>query len=193
MEAVNPGERYEQLLVTDPSVPHVAEDIRRGARWGYGPTDVHDHLPVLREAARGKVVEIGVRFGASTAALLAGVEDNGGHLWSVDVEDCSYARSLFDGHPQWTFIRANSVWQAEDLREELPKEPDLVFIDGEHSREAVVSDLLNYAGLLRAKVVMLHDASDPEVLGGIFHFLQGDWPFRSLRLLTGSHGLAVLS
>ena len=57
-------------------------------------------------AARGNVLELGVRAGVSTAALLAGVSDHGGHVWSVDRDDCA---PVFAGHPHWTFIQGDSL------------------------------------------------------------------------------------
>lgn len=72
-------------------------------------SDVQGHLPFLYEHAalprgitsrggdskgesipwgkRKVILELGVRGGISTSALLAGVEKSGGHLWSVDVEE----------------------------------------------------------------------------------------------------------
>ena len=44
-------------------------------------------------------------------ALLAGLEERGGVLWSVDVDPASAA--VFSGHDQWRFVLADS-------REERP-------------------------------------------------------------------------
>ncbi len=53
--------------------------------------DTHAHLPFIKSVAKGNVLEIGVHCGISTTALLAGIEENGGHLWSVDVHPaCRY-------------------------------------------------------------------------------------------------------
>lgn len=70
------------------------------------PSDIRHHLPLLRAEARGLVVELGTRSGVSTAALLAGVEGRGGHVVSVDLDDCS---ALFRGHPQWSFLQGSSI------------------------------------------------------------------------------------
>lgn len=70
------------------------------------PSDIRHHLPLLHAEARGLVVELGTRGGVSTAALLAGVERRGGHLVSVDIDDCSH---LFRGHPNWSFLQGSSV------------------------------------------------------------------------------------
>jgi hypothetical protein len=64
-------------------------------------SDIQDHLPRLYEAAKGNCMEIGVRSGVSTSALLAGIEAHGGHLYSFDINHCD----VFHGHPQWTFTK----------------------------------------------------------------------------------------
>jgi len=180
-------DRYRQLTErTDPQDPLVAEEIRKGIRHTYGITDVHDHLPRLRAAARGNVLEIGVRFGSSTAALLAGVEENGGEVWSVDIEDCSH---LFAGHPQWTFLQGDSK-KVVTFHSDL----DLLFVDGDHSYEGVISDLNHFGP--RAKVIMCHDANEaenPQVLRAIEnYYLSGTCRQQSLTLLPDSHGFAIL-
>lgn len=126
-------------------------------KWQVEWSDIHDHLPRLFEAAKGNCLEIGVRGGVSTSALLAGLEAHGGHLLSIDIDDCSH---LFKGHPQWSFYRLNSVQEAAVVRSLLPETLDLLFIDGDHTFEAVFADLLNYAP--QAERVLLHDTEAAE-------------------------------
>lgn len=188
---MSPYEAYRHLLEdTDPNDPVVSAEIQRGVRHPYGLTDIHDHLPRLRDEAKGNILEIGVRFGASTAALLLGVEEKGGHLWSVDLEDCG----IFQGHPQWTFMRFDSTRYADSIKMRLPKELDLLFIDGDHSYDGVTSDLENFGPM--AKVVMAHDVSaveNPQVFRAIEHYItSGRCRQKTYALFTDSHGLAVL-
>ena len=95
--------------------------------------DMKDFLPWMREHAKGAVLEIGVRGGHSTSALLAGVEKNGGVVMSVDISDCS---SLYAGHPQWKFIKSSS----QNPKLKVPP-LDMVLIDGDHTREGFRADL----------------------------------------------------
>jgi predicted O-methyltransferase YrrM len=124
--------------------------------------DMQEYLPFLRAAANGRVLEIGVRDGVSTAAFLLGLERRGSHLYSVDVEErCG---DLYD-HLQWSFIHENSHnvrLVDEKLRVfGLPALVfDVVFIDGDHSREGVRADLYNYGPLVRQGGMLLaHDVA----------------------------------
>lgn len=65
------------------------------------PSDIQHHLPLLFSLAKGDVLELGTRSGVSTAALLAGVERHGGHVYSIDIDPRS--AGVAAGHPNWTF------------------------------------------------------------------------------------------
>lgn len=103
-------------------------------------------------------MEIGVRSGCSTSALLAGIEERGGHLYSVDINDCP----VFAGHPNWTFYRADSV-KDEAVKKLLANEYDVLFVDGDHSYEGALSDLKAFGP--RAKRIFVHDTDAPDYPG----------------------------
>lgn len=124
----------------------------RGCQEG----DMRDFLPWLRSHAKGNIVEIGVRDGASTSAFLLGIEEKGGHLYSIDAQDCSH---LFPSHPQWTFIHANST-DFQSVIKRIPYEIDLLLIDGDHARAGVLSDF-TYARQLRPGGCVLFHDTDP--------------------------------
>lgn len=116
------------------------------------PSDIWEHLPtlyahVVAENAR-VVVELGVRSGNSTAALLAAVELTGGHLWSVDIDT---QPAGFDNHPQWTFIQGNDLATAD----QLPATIDVLFIDTSHHYEHTLAELRLYGP--RSRWIVLHD------------------------------------
>jgi predicted O-methyltransferase YrrM len=181
------SEMYKRLTEqTDPYDPVVADEILRGIRHPYGITDVHDHLPRFKEAAEGNILEIGVRHGASTCAFLAGVEENGGHVYSVDIEDCS---QLFSGHPQWTFIQGDS--KDKTLKGVLPDHIDVLYIDGDHSYEGVMSDLLCYVPM--AHFIMVHDANENENPGVLRAVREYATSYEhDLTIIPESHGLAII-
>ena len=180
--------------------------------------DMHPFSPFLRQNARGNILEIGVRAGVSTAALLLGLEKNGGHLWSVDkTEKCG---ELYAGHPQWTFIWSDSVdfpqvsrGFAPLISEYINSSPfrpcatdfDIVLLDGAHHRMGIRSDLLNYGALVKKGGILLaHDifgTKDPtpeqiaddwptEAVGEEFHFYTKVkcWPTLEL---PGEFGMGV--
>ena len=123
-------------------------------------TDIQDHLPLLMESARGNCMEIGVRGGVSTSALLYGLEEHGGHLWSVDINQCQGFE-----HPNWTFIQADSTKEQERINALIPAELELLFVDGDHTYEGALSDLLSFGH--RAKKILIHDVDCPDTFPGV--------------------------
>jgi predicted O-methyltransferase YrrM len=123
-------------------------------QWHDDPTsDMYEYIDYLRGIAKGNILEIGVREGVSTACFLLGLEQHGGHLYSIDINaDCG---NLFD-HPQWTFIDGDS----SDWRNSLgvPTSIDILFIDGDHTHPAVDFDLFQWSKLVRdGGLILMHD------------------------------------
>jgi len=154
-----------------------------------------EYLPWLRANARGNVLEIGVRDGASTSALLLGLEKNGGHLTSLDIVDCHLWQ-----HPQWTFFNRSKALY-------IPaQEPyyDMTLIDGDHSRKGFLADLHDcYRWAKNGAMIACHDTSPPRTVeshGGDYPSISVGQEFRkfvSERGLTnfelgGEHGTSVL-
>ncbi len=145
---------------------------------GCAEGDMSAFLPWLRSHARGNILEIGVRDGASTSAFLLGLEEHGGHLYSLDVQpaghlfpghphslDVQDASHLFPGHPHWTFLHHNSTDLLTVLKQ-IPFELDLILIDGDHSRAGVLADF-QYARQLRpGGMVLFHDIRPEEKPSG---------------------------
>lgn len=122
----------------------------------YTPSDIQHHLGLLYSLARGNVVELGTRSGVSTSALLAGVEAKGGHVWSVDLEDCG---ALFDSE-LWTFARGDSRYPTQlwDWSNEPSGFIDLLFIDTEHQYEVTQAELAAWhAYMAPGSHILLHD------------------------------------
>ena len=150
-------------------------------------SDMQAHLPTLFEAAHGNVLELGVRAGVSTAALLAGVEAHGGHVWSVDRDDCS---PVFAGHPQWTFVQADSL-DAHTIPI-LYKGYDLVFIDTEHTEERTIAELCLWGP--RSKLIMLHDTDDSSTYPGVRNAMATYCAETGRKAIfhEGSYGLGII-
>ncbi len=151
-------------------------------------SDIQHHLGLLFSLAKGNVIELGTRGGVSTAALLAGVERQGGHVWSVDTEDCSQVAA---GHKQWTFIQADS--RDPELPARVPTPLDVLLIDTFHSYEQATAELSLWGLLVRpGGTICMHD---PETFPGVrraaqeFADSQG-WP---ITFVLPCHGMAVIT
>lgn len=106
-----------------------------------------------------RVLEIGVRHGVSSLALLHAMRETGGHLTSIEV-DPEWARAATAAvtaaglMPWWDLRVIHSDAYAREARTEL----DLLWIDGDHSEEQVRTDVEHFGPLVRAGGIMaLHD------------------------------------
>jgi predicted O-methyltransferase YrrM len=120
-------------------------------------TDIRAQLPVLYAHARHAetVIELGVRGGNSTAALLAGCERGGGRLWSVDVEQ---PRVPAEWHqvPFWRLLVADDV--SAEAAAFCPAGADVLFIDTSHAYDHTLAELRLYVPKVRpGGIVLLHD------------------------------------
>lgn len=155
-------------------------------------SDIKAHLPRLYEEAKGVVLELGVRGGVSTSALLAGVEERGGMLYSVDI-NCNCWGSV-QPHPQWKFVCADSLDEEKLDAVGLPEQLDLLFIDTTHTYARTVAELELWGERVRAGgLILLHDTDNPGTPGvreAILEYcLKNDLLFW---LYPGSHGLGVI-
>jgi cephalosporin hydroxylase len=157
-------------------------------------SDIQHHLPLLYSLARGNVVELGTRGGVSTAALLAGVEAHGGHVWSVDIDDCSKVAA---GHSQWTFYKSDSRDPALPGKIALSRpDPvaglDLLLIDTEHRIDVTSAELELWAPYVKpGGTICLHD---PETFPGVRRAVEDfcartGWP---VTFVLPCHGMAVI-
>ncbi len=126
-------------------------------------SDIREYLPFLYEQARSRpgvrVLELGTRRGYSTLAFLAGADESGGHVWSVDVQDCARNRLgmlPWAGCPRWTFTRGDDMDPA--VQERLPAVADVLFIDTSHEYEHTLAELRAYMPRVApGGVALFHD------------------------------------
>lgn len=154
-------------------------------------TDIQHHLPLLYSLARGNVVELGTRSGVSTAALLAGVERHSGHVWSVDLDDCSQVAAR---HPQWTFVQGDST-DGTTISQVTGNTVDCInflLIDTFHAYEQTSAELsLWWPYLKPGGHICLHDPETfPGVRRAVTEFCAAhDWP---VTFVLPCHGMAVI-
>jgi predicted O-methyltransferase YrrM len=166
--------------------------FERYQHWLVEWSDVRDHLPILYQASHGFVLELGVRAGVSTAALLAGVENAGGMVWSVDRDDCS---PVFAGHPQWRFIQADSLDVATIEAAGIPYALDCLFIDTVHTADRTLRELEVWGSrVVPGGVILLHDTDDPSTMPGVRDAMEAFCAAGGLTPLyhTGSYGLGEI-
>lgn len=183
--------------LTDPT-PHEKVAARYAAACTQG--DMKDFAPWLAEHAKGTILEIGVRDGASTSAFLTGIQQNGGTLLSLDIADCS---QLFAGHPQWKFL------QTDSRNPKLHVPPlDLLLIDGDHTRDGYRADLERFYPLVKpGGLILSHDIA-PEPGQTLEDAPGSDFPSTAIREeyfafadthhlaheeLPGKYGLGVMT
>ncbi len=105
-------------------------------------------------------VELGTRGGDSTRALLAAMEDQGGRLYSFDIEDNS--RSVEDARQRefWTFTQLDSATAAAWLGSNRGENTlvDLAFVDTDHTVGTTRREIAAWAPLVRPGGCMVfHD------------------------------------
>lgn len=154
-------------------------------------SDIQDHLPRLKAESHGVVVELGTRGGVSTSALLAGIEEKCGHLWSIDTDNRS--RLVFEGHPAWTFVNASSLELKPMGLPGINGQPiDLLFVDTLHTFEHVFNELMIWVPFVRDGAnILIHDA---ETFKGTGEAVRTYAEMYGLpwELVTGSNGLGVI-
>lgn len=130
------------------------------------------------------MLEVGVFTGVSTAALLAGVEEHGGHVWSIDQNyGCSV---VWKNHPQWTFIHADSQTFSG-----FCNPLNLLFIDGDHSYGGCLKDLRCFGP--SARIILVHDVLHPYFpsVRQAFNDFAVESKMRA-EIREGSYGLGIL-
>ncbi len=120
------------------------------------------HLKLYHLAAamtRPTLLEFGVDRGRSTCVLLAACEETGGHLYSVDIRDCSDVAQS----DAWTFIESSD----QDVEGILKQAPalasgvDLLHIDSLHAPNHVHNTLLKWFAYVQpGGYITFHDV-DP--------------------------------
>ena len=130
-----------------------------------------------------RVLELGAGCGHSTIALLFGLEENNGHLWSVEfnkenVDICTSLVNEVKLSHLWTLIAIDDT----KLRCEL-SELDLIFIDTSHQYHHTLYELEYYHQFLKdTGTILCHDVLMPEagVNNAIlsFCFRYPEWKYR---------------
>jgi len=107
-----------------------------------------------------RVLELGVRGGVSTLALLLAAKKVNGHLWSIDINPCVAAvKTVYDNGLSdfWTFMQGDD---RKLLRQTKFNPMDLIFIDTSHEFEHTLFELTICDNILSKNgVMLLHDTN----------------------------------
>jgi len=134
------------------------------------------------------VLELGVRWGTSTTALLLAVKKTGGHLTSIDISECIGAQEMIKKlklSRYWTFIHSN------DLDVEWNKQIDMLFIDTSHTYSQTLAELEKYSPYVTG-VIYLHDTVEEPCRSAIESFVKSN-PVWKYEELGGQYGLGKLT
>jgi len=85
------------------------------------------------------ILEFGVRFGESTKKFIDILENNGGHLYSVDLEDFKN----ISNSEKWTFIQSRDD-NFDYLDQEIPDGIDLFYLDSFHNANHIEKIIYHY-------------------------------------------------
>ncbi len=110
------------------------------------------------------ILELGVQNGASTKKFLEICDKNKGHLYSVDILDCSKVSN----NKNWTFIQSRDD-DFDLIKSKIPNEIDILYIDSLHEANHVIKIIYGYYDLLKlGGMIFIDDISHlPYVKNGI--------------------------
>ncbi|MBI2889843.1 MAG: class I SAM-dependent methyltransferase [Nitrospirae bacterium] len=159
--------------------------------------DISDHLPTLAmltvEHRLTRVVELGVRRGASTLVLLESVARLGGHVTSVDVDPCEDARSHVESAGLgrfWTFLQGEDT--SPEVLGQTPQAIDHLLIDTCHLYEQTRREFEAYLPKVRPNgFITLHDTEMAGVVRAISELLEANPSYRYYNYFN-SHGFGII-
>ena len=151
---------------------------------------------IAKKLEARKIIELGVRKGISTQALLIACKELNGHLWSVDIEPCVETVKRIKSlglNKFWTFTVQDDLDFIKSWENGLV---DVVFIDTSHTYEHTLAELNMYSKLVReGGVLVLHDVNAPKYPGvkrAIKDFLKSNKRFFRYWQIPNKYGLGIL-
>ena len=163
--------------------------------------DTSDCVQILYDVAVSmpayRILELGVRTGVSTVALLLAAKQVNGHLWSVDVDSCVRAvKTVKDNglDSYWTFMIGDD---RNLLPNFLENSMDMIFVDTSHQYEHTLMELRLCDRILRKDgVILLHDTVGrdyPDVMKAVSVFLREQQEKYVFKELGSRYGLGMLT
>lgn len=151
-------------------------------------SDFFAHMPYCRDISRGKhVVELGFRWGQSTAGFLA----SEGSVHSYDIDSCLDGREMFEeakriSNLNWEFTQGDSLIVK-------PEQCDVLFIDTLHTGAQIYQELSMHHNIVKPDgLIVAHDTETfVDMKLGINQFLNENKSWRIKHHFKWCHGLTV--
>lgn len=156
--------------------------------------NMYEVLYMLPVAMNARIcVEVGTEKGVSTAFLAEAMERTGGHVWTIDRDECPFAEEKLDHlglRDRVTVVRDDGP---SHLYEWDGPPVDLYYDDGSHDADDVHDALHAVDGVLAYDGCMVvHDARQPGVQAGVDRFLDTEHMNYSVVALDHEPGFYVL-
>ncbi len=157
-------------------------------------TDINEHLMTLymltKQLKLSTTVELGIRTGESTVALLFAAKEIGGTVTSIDIIDCPKAVSEVSSlglSEHWSFIKG------DDLSVEWETPIDHLFIDTSHDYDQTLKELQKFEPWVKVGgIITLHDiVLFPPVLQAVNDYLMQRSGLELYKYFN-NNGLAVI-
>ena len=148
-------------------VEHTMEAVKnRYTRLCATKSDINEHLPTLYRYATQceRIVELGIRGGVSSWALVYGLLDNQKPVKKILLNDttaCNIQELL--AATQRSGVQVSYEW-VNDLLLKVPEPADMVFIDTWHIYGQLKRELAKFAPLTK-KYILLHDTTLDAIQG----------------------------
>jgi hypothetical protein len=135
---------------------------KRYEEWLFTPSDIIEHLPILYNYAKGTIVELGTKYGASTSAFVAACENGKcDRAISYDIDPMCSSLYQIPGYKKYWELKEHSSISHDPL---APNKIDVLFIDTIHTYEHVTKELdLWVPKLNHTATILFHDTENPEV------------------------------
>ena len=109
-------------------------------------------IPRVENISSPNILELGVQKGFSTKKFLDLCNKNNGHLYSVDVDDCSKVSN----DKKWTFIKSRDD-NFDYVKGKIPKKLDIIYLDSLHEAKHVEKIFYEYYPMLNVNGYFIID------------------------------------
>ncbi len=183
----------QQMMLYLPVAPPRSGEPCSGSYWFRGHVAYMFGLTLWINAKR--ILELGTGWtpeqSEAMAAFLPALSITGGHLTTIDIKDCTQAKSKVAALGMDDYV---TFIQGDDRTVEVEGPFDLVFLDSSKEAGHAKDELARFGPMLRpGGYFVCHDTQDPQYIGyrdAVLHWAESnDWPWEEY---THGCGLFVM-